>query len=99
MEDDEESQVIRQLRKAIRELPLGELNKLKRDGIKGEPLHRALGFSNEEKLKTWLISREADEESEDVDVSESDDDSDAGEEEESSKSATKKTKETAKRLK
>ena len=61
-----EEQTLSELRRTILDLPLGELNTLKISGLNGFPLHKALGFSSEFKLRNWLAGENAepDEESE-----------------------------------
>jgi len=43
-----------ELRESLRELPLKRLEKLKRDGINGIPLHKALGLPGPGSINNWL---------------------------------------------
>ena len=52
----------RRLRKAITALPLGEIDRLRRDGVRGKPLHRALGFRRPGDVNVWLAGGEVAEE-------------------------------------
>ncbi|KAH9261169.1 hypothetical protein BASA81_000873 [Batrachochytrium salamandrivorans] len=101
----------RALRKAILELPLGQLAAFAQKGINGQPLHRALGFSQDKEFKQWLLkhkdeivdSEEEDEEAisdESADQDEAEDDSnpsDSGESEEETANPYQSDKPMAKR--
>jgi ribosomal RNA-processing protein 36 len=51
---DAEQDTVEQLRATLRELPLAQLAKLKKSGVNGVPLHRALELSGPEQVQAWL---------------------------------------------
>lgn len=92
----------RELRKAILDLPLGQLAQFAQKGINGQPLHRALGFSQDKEFKQWLLKHQDDiadsseEEEEEAQVP-AEESSSEEEEDRPSKSPAKKKEEETKR--
>jgi len=52
--ESEDEEVENKLRESFREMPLQKLAKLKRDGLKGQPLHKALGLPSPAYINDWI---------------------------------------------
>lgn len=66
-----------ELKKELKAMSLGEIEKLRRNGFNGVPLHKAAGFKDVKSFLSWLSSEDGENDDDNENEAESDDDDNA----------------------